>query len=83
MTLDTKGADVRLLDEHGADATDNVPGDGSCVSEVQLVDNAGNVIERFSRNEWGTFFQVYQPNKWQAKRLQLQPSVVSKETLMA
>jgi hypothetical protein len=78
VTLDTEGADVQLLDNDGRDVTDAVPGNGTCVATIQLVTPDGAVRESFARNQWGTFFQVYQPNKWQPN----DPSA-PRETIMA
>ena len=83
MTLDTHGADVRLLDSEGTDVTDNVPGNGTCVAEIHLIGDNGVVRQTFERNKWGTFFQVFQPNKWQLKREQLANEAAEQETVMA
>lgn len=80
--MDTGAADVRLLDGVGADITAAIPGSGSgeCVATVQLVSTSGEVLDSFDRNEWGTFFRVYQPNKWRAKR---DAAAAERETIMA
>jgi hypothetical protein len=82
VTLNTGGARVVLRDGTGADVTDSVPGNGDSVCAIQLIDQDGNVEEEFGRNKWGTFFSVFQPNKWELKRAQLADSVAPKETLM-
>lgn len=83
MTLDVAGAEVRLLDDAGHDVTQDVQGSGACVSCVQLVDpGSGEVLRDFPRNEWGTFFQVFQPNKWKLKRRQLAQGTAARESVM-
>lgn len=71
-----------LRDGTGADVTDAIPGNGDCIAAIQLVDQDGNVKEEFGRNEWGTFFSVFQPNKWKLKRVQLENAAAPKETFM-
>lgn len=86
VTLDTEGLRVVLRDADGTDVTAAVPGDGSCVAAVQLVEAGGAVRRSFARNAWGSFFTVFQPNKWQLKRRQLaarHPPSPASETISA
>lgn len=71
-----------LRDSKGSDVTDAVPGNGEAVAVVQLASADGAVIEEFPRNQWGGFFQVFQPNKWQIKRRELESGQAAKETIM-
>lgn len=74
---------MRLLDDAGEDVTEDVPYTGACVSCIQLVDPAsGEVRQEFPRNQWGTFFQVFQPNKWKLKRGQLAAGTAARESVM-
>jgi hypothetical protein len=52
------------------------------VAQIELVDDAGRVLESHPRNKWGSFFSVYQPNKWQLKRAALAASTGERETVM-
>ena len=57
-----------LRDAEGRDVTDCIPGDGSAVECVE-VHRDGGCVDSFERNQWGSFFRVYQPHgRWQAKR---------------
>ena len=67
VTGDTVGKTVHLVDHSGTDVTAAIPGDGSCVACIELREQDGSVHERFHRNAYGTSFQVYQPNKWDAE----------------
>lgn len=74
---------MRLLDNAGQDVTSEVPYTGACVSCIQLVDPSSREVQQeFPRNEWGTFFQVFQPNKWKLKRAQLAAGTAARETVM-
>lgn len=74
---------MRLLDESGQDVTSDVPGSGACVACVQLVDTkSGEVRQEFPRNQWGSFFHVFQPNKWKLKRAQLSKGTAARESVM-
>lgn len=76
-------AEVVLLDESMTDITDDVPGSGTAVAHILLVDPAsGEERQKFARNEWGTFFQVFQPNRWHQKRRQLAQGTAARETVM-
>lgn len=82
MTLDTQDATIALRDAQGMDVTGEASGDGSCVERIEVVDAGGVVRETYKRNEWGSFFQVFQPNKWRLKRQQLAAEQAPQETLM-
>ena len=83
VTLDTSGTTVQLLDGSGADVTDGIEADGTNVAKIQLVDKASTVVQSFARNKWGTFFKVYQPNKWQKNRGLTAEESMERETIMA
>jgi hypothetical protein len=42
--------------------------DGSDVEAVLLRDRESGEVSRLERNEWGSFYRVFQPNKWAAKQ---------------
>lgn len=69
LVADASGKDVSVVA-----AGDAPPAafDGSDVMAVLLRDRETGEAQRLERNEWGTFFRVYQPNKWAAKRAEAQ-----------
>ena len=74
---------IVLRDGEGQDVTNDTPGDGSCVSVVEVVSADGQVLQTFPRNSWGAFFHVYQPSgRWQAKRQALLAGNSERETIM-
>lgn len=46
--------------------------DGADAAAVLLRDAASGEVARIERNDAGTFYRVYQPNKWAAKRAEAQ-----------
>lgn len=60
------GRDVALVTADGGAPHD---GDGADVWAVVLRDPGGGEEKVLTRNAEGGFFQIYQPNKWLAKRL--------------
>lgn len=46
--------------------------DGADAVAVVLRDRATGEVTRIPRNKRGTFFRVFQPNKWEAKRREAQ-----------
>jgi hypothetical protein len=82
VSLDVQGTRLVIRDKGGQDITGSIPGDGSNVGSIDLVSADGALHKRFERNKWGSFFQVFQPNKWQLKRRQLATGMAGKETLM-
>ncbi|KAI8474051.1 MAG: Metallo-dependent phosphatase-like protein [Monoraphidium minutum] len=69
LVADATGKDVSLVTaDGGAPAAD----DGSDAAAVLLTDRASGEVTRLERNEWGTFFRVYQPNRWAAKQKEAQ-----------
>jgi len=56
------GWEVRLVDARG-EVVDS--GDGSAAVAVQLTRESTREVQRYERNEAGTFYRVFQPNKWQ------------------
>lgn len=59
-------AAVRLLDASGAPV--DPLGDGSEAAEVVIYAADGSEVERVPRNDAGGFYQIFQPNKWRAKK---------------
>lgn len=59
------GQTVSLVDAHGAPPTLE---DGSDAVAVQLTDANKQQSTRLERNEHGTFYRVFQPNKWRLKK---------------
>jgi hypothetical protein len=45
-----------------------VASDGCDVDAILLTDRASGEVARIERNEWGTFFKVFQANSWEKKR---------------
>jgi hypothetical protein len=69
VTLDVGGADVVLRDWRGADITAAVPGSGTEVARIELWDRSqARVVRAYGRNDAGSFYQVFQPNKWRQKQ---------------
>jgi len=63
-----QGSRVVLVDASGM-AVDAVGTDGSSVVAVEIVDEEnGAVLQRVERNSSGGFYQIFQPNKWVAKK---------------
>lgn len=63
-----EGAEVRLVDAAGG-AVDGVATDGAAAVAVELVDPVvGAVVARAERNAAGTFYQIFQANKWVARK---------------
>lgn len=54
---------VRLVDERGREV-DAINTDGSAAVAVEVLDSSGEIVRRAERNSHGTFFQIFQPNKW-------------------
>jgi hypothetical protein len=42
--------------------------DGADVVALELRDRDSGEVTRLERNEWGTFFRVFQKNSWEKKR---------------
>lgn len=63
------GKDVSLVAADGGPPTQY---DGSDAVAVLLRDRETGEEQRMERNEWGSFYRVYQPNKWAAKRREAQ-----------
>ena len=61
-----EGAAVRLVDAAGA-VVDAVGTDGSAAVAVEVVVD-GEVTQRTERNAEGGFYQIFQANKWVARR---------------
>jgi len=61
----TEGQQVSLVTSTG-----DTPGadDGSDVAAVLLHDSATEQVTRLERNESGTFFRIFQANKWVLKK---------------
>ena len=71
LVADATGKDVRLVAADGASPP--AADDGADAAEVVLVDRAtGEVAARVPRNAAGSFYRVFQPNKWAAKRAEAQ-----------
>lgn len=63
-----EGTSVRLVDATGAEV-DAVRTDGSAAVAVEVVDaDNGAVLQRAERNAAGGFYQIWQPNKWVARK---------------
>jgi hypothetical protein len=58
------GKDVSLVGEGDAPPKAD---DGADAVALLLRDRATGEVTRMARNEWGTWFRVYQPNKWAIK----------------
>lgn len=59
---------VRLLDAQGNEV-DVVNTDGSNAVAVEALDEeSGEVVSRVERNSQGGFYQIFQPNKWVARK---------------
>jgi hypothetical protein len=64
-----EGGRVRLVDASGYEV-DAITTDGSDAVAVEVVDlETGEVVRRAERNAAGTFYQIFQPNKWVARKL--------------
>jgi hypothetical protein len=62
------GASVRLVDAAGA-MVDCVGTDGGAAVAVEVVDgSSGEVVQRVGRNPEGGFYQIFQINKWRARK---------------
>lgn len=61
LVADATGKDVSLVAADGAPAS---AFDGSDAAAVVLTDRETGEASRLERNEWGSFYRVFQPNKW-------------------
>ncbi|GAX76356.1 hypothetical protein CEUSTIGMA_g3802.t1 [Chlamydomonas eustigma] len=71
-----EGCELRLFNKEGQPATNK---DGSDVASVTVV-NMNSIPQVFNRNEEDRFYQIYQPNKWQARKKTLAAAVPSAES---
>ena len=71
LPKDGRGWDCWLEDAAGKAV---VTGDGLDAAFVVLRDVATGEEQRFPRNEQGTFYRIFQPNKWQKMLRQRQIS---------
>jgi hypothetical protein len=56
---------VSLVNAAGTQPTDD---DGSDVAAVLLTDPSSQEVTRLERNEAGSFYRVFQKNKWVARK---------------
>jgi hypothetical protein len=62
------GAVVRLVDAAGAEV-DAVNTDGAAAVALEVADAAsGALLQRVARNDQGRFYQIFQHNKWRARK---------------
>ena len=58
------GGRVRLVDSAGSEI-DAINTSGAAAVAVEVVDSdTGEVVRRAERNPTGSFYQIFQPNKW-------------------
>uniref|UniRef100_A0A061QWZ0 Calcineurin-like phosphoesterase n=1 Tax=Tetraselmis sp. GSL018 TaxID=582737 RepID=A0A061QWZ0_9CHLO len=65
VCLDTAGRQVRMVDEQGNKVSDE---GAAAATAVELIDEGSGETERITRNHQGTFFQIFQPNKWRLRK---------------
>lgn len=63
--LDTAQRTLRIVDSDGKEVPDE---DASAAAALELVDTVSSEVERIERNERGSFFRIFQPNKWRMKK---------------
>lgn len=63
------GTNMRLVDGQGREV-DAINTDGSVAVAVELTHPQTGEVQRIERNMYGTFFTIFQPNKWVMKKQQ-------------